>query len=143
MLKTKAILKAILWGALSFSFLLILVYELGWLEEGALVGKARSEYVCSVVMELEALIGIPLALRLFKWKRIERDLQQGKEKALLKWGMLRMLMLCLPMVVDTALYYFFMSPAFGYLAIIHAICLMFVYPSTDRCFAETESKEEA
>ena len=143
MLKTKAILKAILWGALSFSFLLILAYELGWLEEGAFAGKARSEYVCSVVMELEALIGIPLALRLFKWKRIERDLQQGKEKALLKWGMLRMLMLCLPMVADTALYYFFMSPAFGYLAIIHAICLMFVYPSTDRCFAETESKEEA
>jgi len=31
-----------------------------------------------------------------------------------------------------------MNPAFGYMAIIQLLCLPFVYPSLNRCIAETE-----
>ena len=142
MQNTRTVLLAVLWGMLCFSLLLVVVYEMGWMEAGAFAGRAKSEYFISVVMELEALAGIPLAPRLFKWKKVERELKQKKQRALRCWGLIRLLILCLPMVVNTMLYYLFMNPAFGYLAIIHALCLMFVYPSLDRCVAETESEDE-
>ena len=43
------------------------------------------------------------------------------------------------MPLNTVLYYLFMNTTFGYMAIILAICLPFVYPSEARCEAETES----
>ena len=60
-----------------------------------------------------------------------------KEHALLVWGMLRMLMLCVPVISNLTLYYLFLNPTFAYLALIHVISLMFVYPTMDRCVAET------
>ena len=45
-------------------------------------------------------------------------------------------MLTVPMVVNTLLYYLFMNVAFGYLAIILALCIFFVFPSMSRCEAE-------
>ena len=59
-----------------------------------------------------------------------------REKALLRWGSLRMLMLCVPMVINTLCYYLFMNVAFAYMAIILFICLFLVYPSLDRCYSE-------
>jgi len=143
MQKTIFFLKTVMWGSLGLAMLIVVAYEMGWAEAGSFATSVRAEYVVSVVMELEALVFIPLALRLFKWKRVATALTQQKERALARWGLMRMLMLCFPMVLDTIFYYLFVNPAFGYLAIIHAICLMFVYPSADRCYAETVSKEES
>ena len=55
--------------------------------------------------------------------------------------MTRLLMLCVPMIVNTVLYYVFMNVAFGYMGIILFLCLFFVMPTMDRCLSEI--KEEA
>jgi len=137
MQKTKTILLATLWAMLSAALVIIVVFEPSLMAPGGPATNVRAEYVSSVVMELIALGCIPLALRLFKWRKISDDLIAHKEHALLKWGMLRMLMLCVPMISNLTLYYLFMNSTFVYLALIHAVCLMFVYPTIDRCVAET------
>ncbi|MBQ8712837.1 MAG: hypothetical protein IJ551_08505 [Prevotella sp.] len=58
-----------------------------------------------------------------------------------KWGVLRLIMLEVPMLVNTLLYYAYANTAFGYMAIIIAITLPFVYPSMNRCMAETTEEE--
>ena len=70
--------------------------------------------------------------------RVHRALNDQKAVALKKWGLLRLLLLFLPLLADTLLYYIYMNPTFGYLGIILALCLPFVYPSESRCIAETE-----
>lgn len=126
-----------LWGMVFAAAVIIFVYETSLSQPGNLADNKRIEYICAVGMELVALGSIPLALRLFKFKYISSDLTKRREQALLQWGMLRMLMLCVPILSNTLLYYLFLNPTFAYLALIHAICLMFVYPTMDRCVAET------
>ena len=42
-----------------------------------------------------------------------------------------------PMLINTLLYYVFMNVAFGYMAIIGLLSMVFVYPSKSRCEQET------
>lgn len=92
------------------------------------------------LMELITILVIPVALKLFKMKAIHRKLMVQKGDALLFWGTARINMLCLPMLINTFMYYQTMSPAFGYMAIILFLCLFFIYPSIGRC--EEETSEE-
>ena len=64
-----------------------------------------------------------------------------KGDALLPLGTARLNMLCLPMLINTFMYYQTMAPAFGYMAIILFLCLFFVYPSVGRCEEETTEAE--
>ena len=137
MLKTKNILLFTLWGMIFAAGVIILIYEASFSQSGTLADKKQIEFIAAVGMELIALGSIPLALRLFKFKKIANDLVNRKEHALLVWGMLRMLMLCVPVISNLTLYYLFLNPTFAYLALIHVISLMFVYPTMDRCIAET------
>ena len=137
MLKTKNILLFTLWGMIFAAGVIILIYEASLSQSGTLADKKQIEFIAAVGMELIALGSIPLALRLFKFKKIANDLVNRKEHALLVWGMLRMLMLCVPVISNLTLYYLFLNPTFAYLALIHVISLMFVYPTMDRCIAET------
>ena len=57
-------------------------------------------------------------------------------KAMLRWGTVRLAMLCVPMVLNTWLYYQFMNVAFGYMAIIGLLSLAFVYPTRTRYIQE-------
>ena len=53
----------------------------------------------------------------------------SKEEAFRKWGIVSLLLLELPMVVNTLLYYMYMQTTYGYMAIILLLTLPFVYPS--------------
>lgn len=103
-----------------------------------------SEFVTLSVMELFTIVSIPLALRLFKFKSVSRALTTGnrRERQFIKWGSIRLTMLCLPMLANTLFYYFFMNMAFGYMTIIQFLCLFFVFPTVDRCINETTPPEE-
>ena len=57
-------------------------------------------------------------------------------EALLRFGMTRLLALCLPMVINTILYYLYMNVAFGYLAIVLLLALTFIVPTKARCESE-------
>lgn len=139
MKKTRTMLLAVLWGALLLALLIIVAYETSLVEPGMLAGNVVAEYGTAVMLELSALVLIPLAFWLFRWQKVKSELKEWKEDALRKWGLVRLLMLCLPMVACILAYYFFLSPTFYYLAIILAICLFFVYPSADRCAREVEA----
>ena len=123
---------------------MVVLFETGIIATGIMAGETQSEFLLTSTMELVTLAFAFLSLRLFKFGRIHADLVNRQEKALLKWGYLRLLLIQAPLVINTLLYYLYMKPTFGYLAIILALCLPFVYPSMDRCLAEVseEQKEE-
>ena len=115
----------------------VIIFELDLLPVGVMAEDKQSDFILTFVMELLSLGGAFLGLRLFKFKAIHNDLVNRKEKAMWKWGMLRLLILEAPMVVNTLLYYIYMNTTYGYLAIIMLLCLPFVFPTLNRCLAET------
>lgn len=99
-------------------------------------------FITSTLMILLTLTLLPLALRLFKFKRIHANLTEQKAPALLRWGSLRIIIMGVLLIVNTILYYLFaFESTFGYLAVITLLCMPFVVPTMRRCEAEvTEEK---
>ena len=122
---------------------IIVLYESGVLEPGGLADSKQTEFLAMTGMELTSLAGAFLGLRLFKFQKIHDELVTKKEPALLRWGILRLLILEVPMVSNTYLYYMYMNTTFGYLAIILLLCLPFVFPTQSRCIAETTEEDKA
>lgn len=137
MRKTKNILISEMYACVVISLMTVMLYETETLLPGALADDKNTEFLAVSLMELVTICMIPLSLRLFKFKRISRSLKSRPEQGLKIWGSLRMMMICLPMMVNTLLYYVFMNVAFGYMGIIGLICLLFIYPDTSRCVSET------
>lgn len=123
------------------ALVVIVLYETDILAAGMMEERKQSEFILTALMELISLGAAFLGLRLFKFKAVYHDLVSREESAMWKWGVIRLLILEVPMVVDTLLYYLYMNTTFGYLAIMLLLCLPFVFPSLNRCLAET-SKEE-
>lgn len=121
---------------------IVAIYELGLLESGVLADSKQTEFVAMTVMELTSIGAAFLGLRLFKFHMIHDELVCLKESAMLKWGLLRLLILEVPMVVNTYLYYMYMNATFGYLAIILLLTLPFVMPTESRCIDETSEIEK-
>lgn len=120
---------------------LIILYETETLEAGVLATEEQSKFLFTTFMELGSLAAAFFGLRLFKFQAVHNDLVTRKELAMMKWGLIRLLILELPMVADTLLYYIYMYTTFGYLAIILLLCLPFVFPTLNRCLAETSEEE--
>jgi len=138
---TRNILCALFWTFLGLALLTVVLFETGCLEFGCFAGSGeQAEFLLTTMMELLTLAMIPLALKLFKFGKVHADLLSRKAVALKKWGILRLLMLVVPLLVNTLLYYMYANTAFGYMAIILVIVLAFVYPSMNRCIAETSEE---
>ena len=120
---------------------IVALYEFGVLESGVLADSKQTEFVALTVMELTSLAAAFIGLRLFKFRMIHNELVTNEEPAMLKWGLLRLLILEVPMIVNTYLYYIYMNTTFGYLAIILLLCLPFVMPTESRCLTETTEEE--
>ena len=129
------------WLMMFVALFMVVVYENNWVGRTDLDADEQLVFVFQVLMELLTIVCIPLALKLFSFKTIHRRLVMKKGAALLPCGTARMNMLCVPMIANTFLYYQTMSPVFGYMAIILFLCLFFIYPSAERCYAETEDEE--
>ena len=142
--KVRLTLTVLLWSMVALALLVVVLFETGVLEFGYYVGDGttQAEFLLTTMMELLTLAMIPLALKLFKFRRVHDDLVSRKTDALRKWGILRLLMLLIPLLVNTLLYYAYANVAYGYMAIILVIVLPFVYPSAERCAAETTDEEE-
>lgn len=96
-----------------------------------------TKFVVQTVTILMSLAVVPLALYLFRIPSVHADLVARQAPALLKWGLLRLLMLGVMLIGNTLLYYLFgFEPAFGYLAIITAMVMPFVVPTMKRCQSE-------
>ena len=139
MKNVKNTLTVLLWTVLALALIVVVLFETDVLMFGYYAGSGQqAEFLLTTMMELLTLAVIPLALKLFKFKRVHADLVSRKAEALRKWGLLRLLMLLVPLLVNTLLYYAYANVAFGYMAIILVIVLPFVYPSMQRCQSETE-----
>ena len=114
------------------------LFESNTLLEGSLADSKTNEFLVVTAMELLTLCTVPLALRLFKFKSVERSLKENGQQALLKWGTIRIMLIVVPMLLNVILFYLFGNVAFGYMAIILFLCLFFIYPTKSRCEAETE-----
>lgn len=115
--------------------LVVVAFETELLPNGMLAGGSGSdEFVVLSVMELATICVVPVALRLFKFKSVAARLTTPD--GLLRCGTLRLLMLCVPMLANALLYYFYMNVAFGYMGIILFLCMAFVLPTKGRCEAE-------
>ena len=122
------------------ALVIVVLFELDMLPTGIMADDKQTDFLLTATMEIVSLGAAFLGLRLFKFKIVSKSLVEQKEKAMWKWGMTRLLILEAPMVINTLLYYIFMNTTFGYLAIILLLCLPFVYPSLNRCLAETTAE---
>ena len=141
MKQTKNILTAELFVMVALSLLTVVLYETDTLAAGTLTGVNNLQFLVTTTMELLTIGFIPLSLYLFRIGFFRRSLTTAAEKPrrLLLWGTLRMMMLCLPMLLNTLFYYLFgFSVAFGYMAIVLFLCLFMIYPSMKRCEYEVQ-----
>jgi len=116
---------------------IIALFESETLIPGLIEKGSQTEFLLLALMEMLTVCVIPAALRLFKLKAVRRDIASAPARGLRRWGALRMAMLCGAMLANTLLYYVTpLNVAFGYMAIICLICLIFVSPTMRRCEAE-------
>ena len=137
--KTVRQLRTLFFCSIAVALIIVILFETELILPGSLALNTRQCFVVATIMELLTIVIIPFALRLFKFKKINSLLTDEDQRweNLLSYGSMRILMLSVPMIVNTLCYYLFMSTAFAYLAIILFLCMFFVYPSVDKCVAET------
>ena len=128
--KTISFLRTVLIANVGVAVVIAALYELDILPSGMMAGRPQDEFLSTISMELITIVFIPVALRLFKTKDVEKRLEEGDIKAFRKWGLVRILMITVPLVLNTLLYYSFMNTTFGYMALILLICLPFIYPAS-------------
>ncbi len=142
MKKTRNILMAEFWTGIVVSLALVAAYESDAIAVGACASASGAEFAAMTAMELLTLVAIPLSLRMFRFAPVRRALAVGADRALARWGTVRILLLALPMVANTLLYYLFMSTTFGYMAIILFLCMPFVFPALGKCHYEVSMAEK-
>lgn len=125
--------------SIAVGLVIVVLFENDLLPCGIMISDDKSvEFVVATIMELLTICVIPVALKLFRFKRISKLLTSAE--ALSKWGTIRLLMLCVPMIINTVFYYMFMNVAFGYMGIIIFLCLFFVVPTKERCRSEIRTE---
>lgn len=137
MKQVRLTLTILFWTILALALITVVLFETGILEFGYYASdQVQAEFLLTIMMEILTLAAIPLALKLFKFKSVRADLIARKAEALRKWGLLRLLLLLVPLLVNTLLYYAYANTTFGYMAIILCLTLPFVYPGKERCESE-------
>ena len=131
-------LQLIFWIPIVLSAIIIVSGELDIIPNGILANGKQVEFVIMSMMEILTIIAIPVALKLFKFKAIANKLASDTLLHFERWGIVRLCLLNVPMVINLVCYYLFVGAGFGYLAIILVLSLFFVYPSLSRCYNETD-----
>ena len=121
--KTRKVLLTELISSCIITLLIIAVYELKLILPGGWADAESSNMVTvQFLMQLLTLAAIPLSLFLFEIGYVRSDLHTDEShvsRKLLFWGSVRMMMLCVPMILNTFFYYAFGdSVSFFYLAVI-------------------------
>lgn len=133
------VLKTQMYTAIATVLVIIVLFESELIIPGVVQKGSQTEFLLLTLMEVVTICAIPLALRLFKFKFVSRAIAASPAEGLQKWGVIRMALLCDTMVINTLLYYITpLNVAFGYMAIICVICLLFVNPTVERCEAEAD-----
>jgi hypothetical protein len=130
-------LKVYFYAPIVIALLLVVLYETEVILPGSIRMDANLNFLVLSLMEILTLAVIPAALYLFKTKKVHEQLVLNPVSSMRRYGILRLLMLGVPLVANTDLYYMSMNTAYGYMAIVLLIVMPFVYPSKSRCEEET------
>ncbi len=130
--RTRGKALAVYYGTVGASLLTAVLFESGALDDGWLAVERQAEFVAATLMVLVTMGCIPLSLRLVRLKRAVRIADKCGLHSEYRLFAVRILLLGVPMFADTWLYYAFVSPRFGYMAIILMLCLLSLYPSAGK-----------
>jgi hypothetical protein len=114
------------------AILLVLVFENNVFSTGLYADNKPADFLFTTILEVLTICCIPLALRLIKDKTMKKYDVPRRMQIYRRKAMLRLLLLGCPLLVNTFLYYLFMNVAFGYMAIILFLCLLFIIPTKER-----------
>ena len=114
------------------AILLVLVFENNVFSTGLYADNKPADFLFTTILEVLTICCIPLALRLIKDKTMKKYDVPRRMQIYRRKAMLRLLLLGCPLLVNTFLYYLFMNVAFGYMAIILFLCLLFIIPTKGR-----------
>ncbi|WP_315404681.1 hypothetical protein [Hoylesella saccharolytica] len=114
------------------AILLVLLFENNVFSTGLYADNKPADFLFITIMEILTICCIPLALRLIKDKTMKKYDVPRRMQIYRRKAMLRLLLLGCPLLVNTFLYYLFMNVAFGYMAIILFLCLLFIIPTKER-----------
>ncbi len=121
---------------IAIALAIVAIFQLELLEITNLMTYPDIVFWLQVLMELLTICVIPMALRLFKLKKIHNQLMNQKAEALMNWGLVRIHLIGIPMLMNAYLYEQTQSPAFGYMAIILFLANFFITPTLGRCKEE-------
>lgn len=114
------------------AILLVLLFESNVFPTGLYADNKAADFLFTTIMEILTICCIPLALRLIKDKTMKKYDVPRRMQIYRRKAMLRLLLLGCSLLVNTFLYYLFMNVAFGYMAIILFLCLLFIIPTKGR-----------
>lgn len=114
------------------AILLVLLFESNVFPTGLYADNKAADFLFTTIMEILTIYCIPLALRLIKDKTMKKYDVPRRMQIYRRKAMLRLLLLGCPLLINTFLYYLFMNVAFGYMAIILFLCLLFIIPTKER-----------
>ena len=114
------------------AILLVLLFESNVFPTGLYADNKPADFLFTTILEVLTICCIPLALRLIKDKTMKKYDVPRRMQIYRRKVMLRLLLLGCPLLVNTFLYYLFMNVAFGYMAIILFLCLLFIIPTKER-----------
>lgn len=121
------------------------IFETGMLAEGDLATNEVLNYWLSLIGVAMILVLLPLALRLMKFAAVKKSVAQS-EANYLRWSMIRIYVLGIPLLYNLVCYYLTgCETTFVYMALMTAVCFLFIWPSRDRMADERElqySQEE-
>lgn len=142
MKRIRNILMAEMLSCITITLAIIILYETEIILPGSLADDQNTEFLVVSLMEILTICMVPLSLRLFKFKRVRQSIVSDGGHRLAKWGSIRIMMVCMPMIANALFYYLYgFNVAFGYMGIICLICLVFINPTMSRCISETRSEE--
>ena len=123
-------IKIIFRAVLALMLAAVILFETNEQLTGFLGMTEADEFKLLSVMEMLTLMSIFLMLRLFKFERIARQIEESPQRALPLWTSVRVAVMLVMIAANGLLYYGTMNTTFGYLAIIMMVSLPFVYPQT-------------
>lgn len=117
------------------AILLCCAYEVGFWEEGVLVGDSFSEYVLQVLGILLTLLLIPFALKMFRLAIVKRVSNLPFEQAIRshrRWSEIRLAVFAVVVLVNLSIYYWTLNTIGLLCASIGALASFFCWPSFEQ-----------
>lgn len=124
---------------------LCVLYETGVFPEGIYASDARMEYMLQTVCILLTVCLIPFSLRLFNLnlvKRIKELPLADALKSYRRWSEVRMLLLCVPILLNTSFFYLTLNTTGIFCATMALTASLFCVPSENRIKNELDLPED-